>query len=361
MPHARSPRRSSTPTTGGRPRRLRIVAGLLGLSLLATVAFGVAVVALQRAIQAPPTADDRALPGSRAPSTVTTPAPDLPEGPLDYVALGDSYAAGPGLVPVRDDPAACDRSHHNYPAYLAQLLQVRTYRDVSCTGARPADIEGSQRRLDGTLVAPQSRALGPDTDLVTVSLGGNEYSTLQDVVDACYVRATTLPDGPSCDETLQAQGDVAFDRARQLEGTVADSLRQIRNAAPHAAVVLVSYPRIFPTGGTCPELMLAAPESAYLARVLDAIVQSTEQAAISTGVRFVDLRPASEGHQICSEAPWEVGPGAPGDGPRAWHPTLLGMQSMAALVHTALTGAPTTAPQGDAVPPAGSVVVNAAS
>ncbi len=328
--------------------------------MFAAAIFVIAVVALQRSFLVAPSTAAQIEPSTEPLPKVSTPAPDLPSGPLDYVAMGDSYAAGPGLTPTRDDPAACERSANNYPAYLAQLLQVETYRDVSCTGARPADVEGAQRRPDGTLVTPQSHALGLDTDLVTLSLGGNELQTLQDVVDACYVRATTQPDAPHCDEALRAEGSLALDRARQLEGAVADSMRQIRNAAPNAAVVMVSYPRVFPSTQRCPELIIARSESAYLAEVVDAIVASTERAARSAGVRFVDLRGASADHDICSKTPWAVGPGASRGSVRAWHPTLLGMQSMATVIHAALTGEDAAAPQGDARPPAGSIVLNAA-
>lgn len=360
MAHSRTPRTSRTTASGGRLRRLRVVLGLLGLAAFAATLFVVAVIALQRSFLVPPSTAGETELSPAQPAVTSTSAPALPQGPLDYVALGDSYAAGPGLTPTRDDPGACARSSNNYPAYLAQLLAVQSYSDVSCTGARPSHIEGSQRRPDDTLVPPQSRALGVSTDLVTLSLGGNELATLQDVVDACYIRATTLPDGPRCDETLRAEGDVALDRARDLEAAVADSLRQIRNAAPDAAVVLVSYPRVFPTARTCPELVIASSESAYLDQVLDAIVESTKRAASSAGVQFVDLRPASRGHQICSAAPWAVGPGAPKGGPRAWHPTLLGMQSVATIVHAALTGVEAVAPAGDARPPSGSMVTNPA-
>ena len=248
MAHGRTPR--STPPPHPRPgglRRLRIILGLLGLAVFAAAIFVIAVVALQRSFLVAPSTAAQIEPSTEPLPKVSTPAPDLPSGPLDYVAMGDSYAAGPGLTPTRDDPAACERSANNYPAYLAQLLQVETYRDVSCTGARAGRCRGRQRRPDGTLVTPQSHALGLDTDLVTLSLGGNELQTLQDVVDACYVRATTQPDAPHCDEALRAEGSLALDRARQLEGAVADSMRQIRNAAPNAAVVMVSYPRVFPS------------------------------------------------------------------------------------------------------------------
>ena len=46
---------------------------------------------------------------------------DLP-AEIDYVALGDSYSAGPLVTTVRSDPSGCVRSTDNYPAFLAGWL-----------------------------------------------------------------------------------------------------------------------------------------------------------------------------------------------------------------------------------------------
>lgn len=55
---------------------------------------------------------------------------------VDYVALGDSYAAAPG-VPEQTD-AACGRSSANYPSLVAASRGARL-KDVSCSGATTAD------------------------------------------------------------------------------------------------------------------------------------------------------------------------------------------------------------------------------
>ena len=63
---------------------------------------------------------------------------------IDYVALGDSFTAGPLIPMAREDAPGCFRSTNNYPAYLAGLLDVATYRDASCSGASTADMAGRQ-------------------------------------------------------------------------------------------------------------------------------------------------------------------------------------------------------------------------
>ncbi|MGH3926352.1 MAG: SGNH/GDSL hydrolase family protein, partial [Pseudonocardiaceae bacterium] len=40
-------------------------------------------------------------------------------GVAHYVALGDSFAAGPFILPQRTDPLGCARSTRNYPALVA--------------------------------------------------------------------------------------------------------------------------------------------------------------------------------------------------------------------------------------------------
>jgi hypothetical protein len=53
----------------------------------------------------------------------------------DYVALGDSYTAGP-LIPLQIQPFGCLKSNNNY-AHLAQLtLGFAEFRDPSCSGAK---------------------------------------------------------------------------------------------------------------------------------------------------------------------------------------------------------------------------------
>jgi hypothetical protein len=53
---------------------------------------------------------------------------------MTYVALGSSFAAGPGIAPVVQKAAL--RSGRNYPHQVAERLSLRLV-DVTCTGQRP--------------------------------------------------------------------------------------------------------------------------------------------------------------------------------------------------------------------------------
>src|ERR1051326_4231915 len=66
-----------------------------------------------------------------------------PVHPGLYVALGDSYTAGPFIPVQQDDPVGCLRSDHNYPHLVAAILGFRL-RDVSCSGATTQDMTSPQ-------------------------------------------------------------------------------------------------------------------------------------------------------------------------------------------------------------------------
>ena len=64
--------------------------------------------------------------------------------PLRYVAMGDSYSAGSGVLPP--DPAAdprCARSLLNYPKLIAEATGA-ALTDVTCGGADTNDYATSQ-------------------------------------------------------------------------------------------------------------------------------------------------------------------------------------------------------------------------
>ena len=81
-------------------------------------------------------------------SSLAGPANPLPAMPTGrYVALGDSFVAGP-LIPTTDLASGCARSDHNYPSLVAKALDVKTFVDVSCSGATTSDLTGVQRPFE---------------------------------------------------------------------------------------------------------------------------------------------------------------------------------------------------------------------
>lgn len=271
---------------------------------------------------------------------VTDPGAPLTEDQwqgVDYVAMGDSYSAGPGL-PVQVD-VPCRRSNGNYPSLLAARFQVSTFTDVTCSGARTLDVTEEQARPDGTMVAPQIEALSRDTDLVTLSIGGNDESVFNSLVTTCPQVAAEDPQGSPCQALLAADDDMLDRQTERLASRLAGIVRLIRQEAPQAQVVVIGYPAIFPTTGPCDALPFAEGDVAWASRVVDAVVDGMRAAAENVGVRFVDLREASAGHDVCSVDPWIAGASASDSGAAPWHPLPSGMKAMAQAVHRQLTGA----------------------
>ena len=67
-------------------------------------------------------------------------------GPPHYVALGDSYTAGPLVPSLTGSPAGCLRSTHSYPFGVAAGTGAATFADVSCQGATTVDMTHADRK-----------------------------------------------------------------------------------------------------------------------------------------------------------------------------------------------------------------------
>ena len=292
-----------------------------------------------------------------------TPAPAPEPEPVDYVALGDSFSAGPLVPDARSDPPGCFRSTNNYPAYLAGHLGVRTYRDVTCSGARARDLQRPQRMAFGQTAPPQLDALSADTDLVTVGIGGNDFGLFGSIVGTCGVLRDRDPRGAPCRRsfTRRIDGrpvDTKARDARRVEQHVARALRAVAGRAPEADVYVVGYPRLLPERGRCPAVPFADGDYAWGRRVERLLNDSLSTAAERSGATFVDLYPASRGHDACAgRRAWLNGSQTLFGLAAGFHPFQDGMRGIAGAVHASITGeeAPRNA---EAEPPPGSVVRN---
>lgn len=269
---------------------------------------------------------------------------DLPTE-IDYVALGDSYSAGPLVTTIRSDPSGCVRSTDNYPAFLAGWLSVATYTDVTCSAADTRDLLRDQRLLDGGRAAPQLDALSPETDLVTLGIGGNDFgifSTLIGCTEGC---------SPEREQRLLRD-------AGRVEQRVAGAVRAIAQRSPDAEVYVVGYPQVLPTDASCSAIKLGAEQLAAATGIAGRLNDSVRAGAESAGASYVDVDPASEGHDVCAgEAAWINGPRMRMGIAAPFHPVLAGMRGVADEVFTAITG--DDAPAGErATPPRDAIVRN---
>ena len=253
-----------------------------------------------------------------------------------YVALGDSYAAGPGITAAASGPAGCGRSSSDYPSLVNYRAEYASFRDVTCSGATTADMTTAQTTVSGTN-PPQLDAVTKDAGLVTLTIGANDVG-FGDIVSRCLARPRPRPDTPGCRTHFLHDGhDVLADRIAALGPELDRVLAEIRRRAPDATVLVVGYPRALPSlVGGCDEAPFSRADAAYLNDTLEALNTMIEQRADATDARYVDTASSSVDHDICSapDIRWVEGV-APESAAAPFHPNAKGMENAAGQVLTA--------------------------
>ena len=251
-----------------------------------------------------------------------------------YVALGDSFTAGP-LIPGRaPGPPGCLRSSRNYPRLVAKALGA-DLRDESCSGATTAALVAPQRLGRGAN-RPQLDALDAGTGIVTLGISGNDIG-FGAILGAC---AAAVPLGRPCqDRFVGPRGDEIARRIAEAGARVAAILAEVARRAPSARVFLVGYPAILPEHdlGCFPLLPIAFADVSYLRDKQKELNAMLESRAAAVGVGYVDIYRPSVGHDACSlpgirwvEPVVPLAPAAP------VHPNAKGMRGMAAEVVRAI-------------------------
>jgi lysophospholipase L1-like esterase len=251
-----------------------------------------------------------------------------------YVALGSSFASGPGIEPVVHP--GCGRSGRNYPSLVAARLGLDLV-DASSGGATVDDVlTRPQALLTGARVPPQVEAVRPDTDLVTVTVGGNDVGYLLSLLRSSYRVAPEV--APVLAREFFAQPvDTAGVEAglAALPDRLAALVGAVRDRAPRARVVLVDYLTVLPEDGGCAALPMAEDDRAHGVDVARRLAAATAVAARATGADLVAASTASRDHPVCSAAPWVTG-WEFGDlltgGVAPYHPNAAGMRAVADLV-----------------------------
>jgi lysophospholipase L1-like esterase len=248
-------------------------------------------------------------------------------GPLRYVALGDSYSAASGVLPP--DPSAapeCARSILNYPHVIAGQTGAQL-TDVTCGGAETGDYFASQ--YPG--VGPQLDALAKDTQLVTMTIGGNDSGVFINTIQACGTAGlTTLGQGSPCKDQY---GSSFQDTIRTTTyPSLVNALRAVHAKAPRAKVAILGYPWIMPaTGGCYPVMPVAQGDVPYVRGIQATLNDAVKRAAAATGTTYVDFTTVSDGHDACKPigVRW-IEPVLAGTNPVIVHPNALGESQMAA-------------------------------
>lgn len=263
-------------------------------------------------------------------------------GPSRYVALGDSYAAVGRIAPGAwsAGPVSCVRTDDAYPSVLARELGVDTFINASCGGAVTDDLWAPNKG-----VPAQFDALTEDTDLVTMTIGGNDVG-FGAVLVACAVRTNTaepfLPvidavTGPVSEDfdTTTGCADVidrqAGDALNELDGHLDEVYAEIARRSPNAKVVTTGYLAAMPeddeaimSSPACEPLTAATREERDKVRAFQNDLNDVVRAAAERNGATAVI-PDESGHSMCS----------PADTRRV---DLLGIETGAAPVHPTTVG-----------------------
>lgn len=217
-----------------------------------------------------------------------------------YVAIGDSYTSAPELERqiAITTPQGCGQSDSNYPHGVAKALGEQSFTDVSCSGALAGSVaEPHLAGINGA--APQGEALSAQTELVTVSLGGNDAEILP-LLFECVGEEGKPSD---CRQQFIRDGsDKLMDSVRAIEPELDAMLDEVHQRAPNARVLVLGYPQIFPgDGSSCPgEMLVTGGDLRYFDRAERLMNDLIREAAVSHGDEYVDTYTPTKGRHSCS-------------------------------------------------------------
>ncbi|MFJ7630372.1 SGNH/GDSL hydrolase family protein [Streptomyces sp. NPDC097595] len=202
---------------------------------------------------------------------------------VDYVALGDSYSSGVGSGSYIGSSGDCKRSTLAYPSLWASAHAPASFSFTACSGARTGDV-----------LASQLGPLNSSTDLVSISIGGNDAG-FSDVMTTCVLQSestclTRIATARSyVDSTLPGKLNSVYDA--------------IKAKAPAAHVVVLGYPRFYKIGGSC-VVGLSDKVRTAINGAADYLNAATAKRAADHGFSFGDVTSKFTGHEICSSSVW---------------------------------------------------------
>lgn len=247
-----------------------------------------------------------ALPGVLAGSAAAAPPT------VTYDAIGDSYAAGTGAL-----------AGESYPEVLDGRMRISLDDFAAVPGATTASM------------LTQLDALDEDTDLVTLTIGGNDIPWT-DTVTLCL-----LSEDPACLAAIQS---VRGELVNELPAKLDAAYEAVAEAAPNAHVVVAGYAHLFSpefgdytvplSPGLVMEMSVEEQEAANdAADLLNATIAET--VAEHDNFQFVDVTKRFEGHGGNADEPWLHGVRLDDLG-QSFHPNIDGYRAYASRLTSAI-------------------------
>lgn len=245
--------------------------------------------------------------------------------PSHYVALGDSYASGEGtadyLPGTATDPDSCHRSPESYASLLGAVGS--SFR--ACSGATSSDLfklfKGEPAQLRDVVLgnflrsrlhpnepvppAPIS-AVENSVDLVTLNIGGDDLGFSHVLSDCLDLPVGKRANDITCLGAIHEAVDKLYGRVAghpSLADALTHVLINIHLQFPHARIIVVGYPRLFPAKPTFPQPGCGGiyPNwQAALNRAADSLNQVMGDAVAHSGLaEYIDTTATFQGHDAC--------------------------------------------------------------
>ncbi len=280
-----------------------------------------------------------------------------------WVALGDSYTAG--VIPAAGDTFevprdGCERTDQSYPQVIDRDLgSLFDLTNVSCGAATIENVTfRAQEPIGRHLppfsedpdypfppVPPQSAAVGPGTDVVTVGVGGNTLGFADILFQCLQLGGGSGGVGTPCRDDL---ADDLPGRLTKVSRDYDEMLTVLHERAPHAKILAVGYPTVVPEDTSkcryndLEQFGSITPGDLDWLRkdVLEPLNQVIDKsAATHDAATFVDLYDSSRNHSVCDTGKWIEGlfTRVP-DQPAFVHPNARGHRNAADHVAAAMLG-----------------------
>jgi hypothetical protein len=193
----------------------------------------------------------------------------------------------------------------------------------------------------------QISALSSSTRLVTVTVGANNLN-LGGLFTNCYEKLTF----PAIDDCFASSLSDAFINStipNVLESSTAygpsldDTYTAIRNAAPNATIVVLTYAQVYPavspgeaSCNTFPQTMVSQANLTRIRRVVSAVNAEVKTAAANHGFTVIDEENAFAEHEECESNSWVNPLNAIGQDDEDLHPNVAGYAKEAADIRARL-------------------------
>lgn len=256
------------------------------------------------------------------PATAATAPDDTHLAGLNYVSLGDSYAAGLGLgAPTGLPVPGCAQSGNNFPHLVAAQLKL-DLTDASCSGAKVPDVITAPQATLASTAPVQTDSLSANTDVVTLMIGGNDIG-FTSIIGACLAQSAAGPlllsTALNCQSVYAAPTNPISQALAALPTQLAAVITAIHTKAPKAKVVVVGYPALMPDLASTPAAgcftpALGSPPGTFLAGsfpftntdvpflhgVQAMLDKAMATATTASGATYISTFAATQAHSPCA-------------------------------------------------------------